>query len=163
MSQTFDPETGEPNQVTLSRKDIRRLEKQAQAGKEAVQELEQLKRERAYVQAGIPLDDKRASYFIAGYQGEMTPEAIKAKWAEDFGAAQPQGDPAINEELAQMQSAQDLVSMAGSNLTETRLQERNQKLAALSHSDPRFAEKYDAIFQEYGGQMAARSNMTGPM
>lgn len=167
MSNTYgydendDPDNQSP-QVTLSRKQIRQLEKRAKAADEAVAELEQLKRERAFVQAGVPLDDRRSSYFIAGYQGEMTPEAIKARWAEDFGAAQQGENPAISDELAMMNAAQDLVS-SGGNLTESRLAERNAKLAALSPSDPRYGEKFDAIFAEYGGQTAARSNMTGQL
>lgn len=165
MSNTYgyddDDQDNQSPQVTLSRKQIRQLEKRAKAADEAQAELEQLKRERAFVQAGVPLDDRRASYFIAGYQGEMTPEAIKARWAEDFGAAQ-QGDPAIAGELDMLNAAQDLVSTGG-DLSESRLQERNAKLAALSTTDPRYHEKFDAIFAEYGGQMAARSNMTGAL
>lgn len=159
MSNTYGYDEEDPDQtpqVTVSRKQIRQLEKKAKAAEEAQAELEQLKRERAFVQAGVPLDDRRASYFIAGYSGDMTPEAIKARWAEDFGGAQ--SDPTVDAELAAMNEAQSFVS-TGADLSESRLAERNAKLAQISHSDPRAGEKFDAIFNEYGGQMAAQQGM----
>lgn len=152
----------QPQEESLTRKQIRQLEKQAKAGKEALEELEQLKKERAYVAAGIPIDDKRTPYFMAGYTGEMTPEAIRAKWAEDFGApSNDTGNADMDEELRRISGVQDLVSTSSADLSDTRLAERNAKLAELSMSDPRYPEKFEAIFQEYGGQQAARSNMTG--
>lgn len=152
MSDTFtDDDQNQPRQVTLARKDVRRLEKQAAEGKEALAELEQLRKERAYVQAGVPLEDKRTPYFMAGYQGEMTPEAIRAKWAEDFGQVQDTGDPAVTDEMRQMQAAQEMVS-GGGQLPPDKLAERDAKLAALSQTDPHYPEKFDAIFAEYGGR-----------
>lgn len=156
MTDTFgDPNEPQAKTVTMSRKDIKRLEEQAKAGREAKERLAQLERERAFVQAGVPLDDKRTPYFIAGYQGKDDPEAIKAAWTEAFGGdgGQPTGgqpDP-MSEELARLQAAQDLVG-AMPDISSDKLAERNQKLAALSQSDPHYSEKFDAIFMEYGGK-----------
>lgn len=157
-----DEDQPQTKMATLPRKEVRRLEKLAQEGKEAQVELEQLKKERAYVQAGIPLDDKRTPYFIAGYQGDMSPEAIRTKWVEDFGGASSDtGNAAMDDELRQLSMAQDLVSTGTAELSDSRLAERNAKMRAVSPSDPRGAEKLDAIFQEYGGQMAAQQGLRG--
>jgi hypothetical protein len=167
MTDTFDQYLeDDPNQeqpmVQMPRKDARRLAKAAKAGREANEKLAQYERERAFVAAGVPITDKRASYFIAGYQGEQNPEAISAAWTDAFGESSTGADPAIEGELAAMNGAQDLVNTAGVELSESRLAERNAKLAQISHSDPRAPEKFEAIFQEYGGQMAAQHTATGP-
>jgi hypothetical protein len=160
MDYTEDDEQQQPRMATLPRKEVRRLEKLAAEGKEAKEQLEQLKKERAYVQAGVPLDDKRTPYFMAGYQGEMTPEAIRAKWNEDFGPSSAEhGNAEMDDELRRISGAQDLVSTGSADLSDSRLAERNAKLAELSMSDPRYPEKFEAIFQEYGGQQAAQSNI----
>jgi ABC-type Fe3+-hydroxamate transport system substrate-binding protein len=167
MTDTFDqyleddPNAEQP-MVQMPRKDARRLAKAAKAGREAQEQLAQFERERAFVQAGVPITDKRAAYFIAGYQGEQTPEAIQAEWTAAFGESNTGADPAIADEMAAMNSAQDLVNSGGSELSESRLAERNAKLAQISPTDPRAPEKFDAIFQEYGGQMAAQHTATGP-
>jgi hypothetical protein len=136
----------------VPRKVIRRLEKEAEAGRVAQAENEQLKRERAFVAAGIPLDDKRASYFIAGYQGEQTPEAIRKEWNESFGGAVSTGQPSqVDLELAAQQGAQDLVTGVGSPAPDM-LAQRNAELAALSPTDNHYTEKFDAIFAKYQGR-----------
>ena len=60
---------------------LRRTEK---ARKQAEQEAAQAKRELAFYKAGISPDDKAASYFIKGYEGDLSVEAIRAA-AEDAG------------------------------------------------------------------------------
>ena len=159
FDQYLDEDPSEQPQVTMARKDARRLAKAAKAGREASERLDQLERERAFVAAGVPLDDKRTPYFIAGYSGDQTPEAIKAKWAEDFGSVGSEANQAMDEELRQLHQAQDLVSTGSGDLSDSRLAERNAKLAQLSMTDPRYPEKFEAIFQEYGGQQAARSSI----
>lgn len=166
MTDTFDQYLeDDPNDqpmVQMPRKDARRLAKAAKSGREAAEKLAQLERERAFVQAGVPITDKRAAYFIAGYQGDQSPEAIQAEWNAAFGESSTGADPAVEQEMAAMNAAQDLVNTSGVELSESRLAERNAKLAAISHSDPRAPEKFEAIFQEYGGQMAAQHTATGP-
>lgn len=69
---------------------LRRTEK---ARKQAEQEAAQAKRELAFYKAGISPDDKAASYFIKGYEGDLSAEAIRAA-AEEAGflRAAPAGD-----------------------------------------------------------------------
>jgi len=142
------------NEVVLSRKQIRKLEEQAKEGREAKEQLAQLQRERSFVAAGVPLDDKRTPYFIAGYQGEQTPEAIKTEWQSTFGAPQGQGQqsqsqPLVEQELAQLNGAVDL-TQGGGTIPPDRLAQRNAELAKLSDTDPRYDQKFTEIMSRYG-------------
>jgi hypothetical protein len=51
-------------------KDLREAQKQLASSAEASKKL-------AFVEAGIPLDSPMSKYFIKGYDGELTPEAIR--------------------------------------------------------------------------------------
>lgn len=97
MTDTFFTEEEETEQdertVTLKRSQIKQLEEMAKAGKSATDRLAVLERENAFAKAGINLTDKRATYFQKGYEGELTPEAIKAEWEENFGQSSPEADP----------------------------------------------------------------------
>lgn len=83
-----DDNTGESQDRNPLRQQISRLErqlkearKQAEAGTKASRMLE-------FAKAGVPLDDPRTKYFIAGYEGDLSPEAIKTE-AETFGLVKP--------------------------------------------------------------------------
>lgn len=57
--------------------------KQEKAVKEAQAEVAQVKRDMAFIRAGIDPEAKGiASYFVKGYDGEITPEAIQAAAVE---------------------------------------------------------------------------------
>ena len=56
---------------------MRLLEKEAAELKKQVAEAEALKREMAFIKAGIPTDNPMSKYFVKGYDGEVTPEAIR--------------------------------------------------------------------------------------
>jgi hypothetical protein len=145
---------GEPQQrmAQIPRDVVRKLEKEAKEGRAALAENEQLKRERAFVQAGIPLTDKRSAYFIAGYQGEQTPEAIRAEWNESFGGSAGQQQAShLDQELLTQQGAQDLVGGVGT-VSPDLLAQRDKELSALSQSDPMYGQKFDAIFAKYNGR-----------
>ena len=51
-------------------KDLREAQKQLASSAEASKKL-------AFVEAGLPLDSPMSKYFIKGYDGELTPEAIR--------------------------------------------------------------------------------------
>jgi hypothetical protein len=151
-----DPEA--PRMVQLSRKDIRRLEKLAEEGRTALAENEQLKRERAFVQAGIPLQDKRAAYFIAGYQGEQTPEAIQQEWTESFGGGSPGNQDPFGHEVDALNRANEFASSGLGTPPPDKLAERDAKLRQLSPTDPAYDQKFQAIFAEYGGVSGSMHN-----
>ena len=60
----------------------RDLEARASAGDEAVAELAQLRRELSFRDAGVDPNSKQGQYFMRGYDGEMTVDAIRAEAAE---------------------------------------------------------------------------------
>ena len=108
------PEDDDSPQVTVRRKDIRRLEKQAAAGKEALEKLNALESQMAFTAGGVTPDHPAAQYFIKGYEGERTPEAIKAAWEKVAGASQGQPDqPEIDQELASLEGGQSLADGIG--------------------------------------------------
>lgn len=53
------------------------LRKAANRAKQLERELNALKRQLAFTEAGIALNDPKMNYFIKGYEGEMTAEAIR--------------------------------------------------------------------------------------
>lgn len=136
------------------RKELKRLKAENKELREAAAERDRLVQERAFAQAGVPVDDKRAAYFIAGYQGEQTPEAIRAEWQSTFGGGdgQGQGQSPVEQELAALNAAASMTQgqpIPPPNL----LAERNQKLAALSPTDRYYDEKFRAVMEEYGSKV----------
>ncbi len=73
----FEDETGDETPKDPVRARMRQLEKELKANQQALTEAEALKREYAFVKAGIPMDNPMAKYFVKGYEGEITPEAIR--------------------------------------------------------------------------------------
>lgn len=61
---------------------IQQLREAAERGKTATAENAELKRKIAFMEAGIDTNDPKAKYFVKGYEGELTTEAIKAEAAE---------------------------------------------------------------------------------
>ena len=66
-----------------SRKDpvraqLRKVEQQLQVAEAKAKEAEAAQRELAFVKAGVNPDSAAAKYFVKGYDGELTPEAIRA-------------------------------------------------------------------------------------
>jgi ribosomal protein L12E/L44/L45/RPP1/RPP2 len=82
----------------------RELEKRAKAGDAAVKELETFKRREAFRQAGLDPEDKKVSYFVRGYDGELTKDAITEEAtaagllapADDGDGKSAQGEPEQN-------------------------------------------------------------------
>jgi len=56
---------------------MRLLEKEAAELKKQLAEAETVKREMAFIKAGVPMDNPVAKYFVKGYDGEVSPEAIR--------------------------------------------------------------------------------------
>lgn len=79
-----DEDVDDDQQVTISADDLKNLRRIASEHDEAKKKVESYERERAFSQAGLDLNDAKTSYFIKAYDGDMTPEAIKAK-AEEVG------------------------------------------------------------------------------
>jgi hypothetical protein len=61
---------------------MKQLEKENREYKKVLAETQQAAKELAFVKAGINLDNPMAKYFVKGYDGELTPEAIRAAGEE---------------------------------------------------------------------------------
>ena len=96
--------------------DIKSLRRAANGKKKLEQELNELKRELAFAKAGLAMDDPRLKYFVKGYDGEMTAEAIKEAALEaGFLSSQPQGGEDPN--MAAAGAAQQRVMQAASGVS----------------------------------------------
>jgi ribosomal protein L12E/L44/L45/RPP1/RPP2 len=104
-----DFDTNESDQEQNSG-DIKSLRRAASGKKQLEQELEAARRELAFVKAGINPDDPKMRYFVKGYEGDLSAEAVRQAALEaGFLASQPQGG---NQELQQAAAAQQRVMNA---------------------------------------------------
>lgn len=71
------------------------LREAAKRGKAVIAERDALKRENAFLRAGIDPQDKRLRYFAAGYDGDLDSEAIKLAAVEAGFMVAAQADPAV--------------------------------------------------------------------
>lgn len=83
-----DDQPVEPQQNPV-RARMKQLEKEAKELRRQVAEFSQASREMNFVKAGIQTDDPRFKYFVKGYDGELTPEAIR-RAAEEAQLITPQ-------------------------------------------------------------------------
>lgn len=85
---------------------MRELEQQVKAFEAKAKEAEAATRELAFVKAGVNPDSAAAKYFVKGYDGELTPEAIRAA-AEEASLI-----PSQKKEVAAEQQAWNRVAQA---------------------------------------------------
>jgi len=76
---------------------LKGLRKQVRENASAAKERDDLARELAFTKAGVP-DSKAAAYFVKGYDGEMTSEAIRSAAVEAGFLEAPKEDTASDEE-----------------------------------------------------------------
>ena len=93
-----------------SRKDpvraqLRKVEQQLQVAEAKAKEAEAAQRELAFVKAGVDPDSAAAKYFVKGYDGELTPEAIRAA-AEEANLVSSEKKEAAGEQQAWNRVAQ---------------------------------------------------------
>ena len=84
----FDNEAPEQTEKNPVRARMREMESELKSLREKAAEAENLQRELAFSKAGIPMDSPMSGYFVRGYQGEFTPEAIR-KAAEEANLVKP--------------------------------------------------------------------------
>lgn len=95
--------------------DIKSLRRAANSKKKLEQELNEVKRELAFAKAGLAMDDPKMKYFVKGYEGEMSADAIReaALEAGFLASQQPQEE---NPNLAAAGAAQQRVMQAASGV-----------------------------------------------
>lgn len=90
-----DDETLEPDAGTKEFRNMRAKVKKYDA---VERENQTLKRELAFTKAGIPMEDPRMGYFVKGYEGDLTPDAIRSAAVQaGFIQVQQQQNPIVEE------------------------------------------------------------------
>lgn len=84
MSDNYTDDDLDNEMDEYSEETPRGLRRAANKSKKLESELNELRRELAFARAGISMDDPKMKYFIRGYDGELTAEAIREA-AEDAG------------------------------------------------------------------------------
>lgn len=90
--------------------DIKSLRRAANSKKKLEQELADAKRELAFARAGIDPEDPKMRYFVKGYDGEMTAQAVRAAATEAGFLAPPTQQQ--SQQSQQMAAAQGNVMAA---------------------------------------------------
>ena len=91
---------------------IKELRDAADRGKKATQELDAMKREMAFLKAGVDTDTKAGQLLYKAYDGDLETEAIQAEWSELVpGAAAP--PPAETVDATDTQVAEQRRVLAG--------------------------------------------------
>ena len=80
---------------------IQQLRDAAERGRQAERENAELKRKMAMVEAGVDLKHPAAPYFVEGYKGELTEDAIKAEAAKIGVLAAPAPSTSTTEQEAE--------------------------------------------------------------
>jgi hypothetical protein len=95
---------------------VRTLRQQAKdrerEAKDAVARAEAAERRLSFLEAGIDLSDPKNNYFVKGYEGEISPEAIRAE-AEKAGFLAPPKPEVPAAEMQEHQAAANLSAGAG--------------------------------------------------
>ena len=86
--------------------DFKNLRAKAKKADTLERENTTLKRDLAFVKAGIPMDDPKVSYFVRGYEGDLEPDAIRnaAMEAGFISMPEPVSDPAVDNAQAGQQA-----------------------------------------------------------
>jgi len=92
-------ETADDRQFGMTRQQLRAMEKRAKNAEEAEKRAADAERRAAFAEAGIKLSDPKMSYFVKGYDGEMTAEAITAAATDAGFLAAPETDDDSKAEL----------------------------------------------------------------
>ena len=115
---------------------IKELRDAADRGREAIQERDLLKREMAFMKAGVDTDSKAGQLLFKAYDGELETESIQAEWQELVPTSAP---------VEQPEQAQDTVNEA-----DTQVAEQRQALAEDSVSvEASTQSPYEQGFQEF--------------
>ena len=111
VHEEYEDETGETAGKDPVRSHLRKVEQENKLLRQQAAEFETLKREMAFTKAGIDLNTPMAKYFVRGYDGEVSPEAIR-KAAEEASLIQPSKPRDVADEAEQR--AWSRLSKAGS-------------------------------------------------
>jgi hypothetical protein len=134
----------------VPREHIRDLEEKAGRVGELEAQLAEVKRQAAFVEAGITSANPAAKYFMKGYDGELTPDAIRAEaTAAGFLQTTPAQAPPPDQSAAQHARVAAASEGAAPTPTTDLIEGINQAQTAdevmalmSSHTDPRTGQAF---------------------
>ena len=94
------------------RAQLRKVEQQLKAAEAKAKELETAARELAFVKAGVDTNAPIAKYFVKGYDGELSPEAIRVA-AQEANLIQPAPQDKVQASEQQAWARVNSASQAG--------------------------------------------------
>lgn len=89
----YDSDMEETNTRNPVRARMKELEKEAAELRKQIADAETAKRELAFVKAGIDPNSPMSKYFMKGYDGELSPEAIRQAAVEAQLISPPEATP----------------------------------------------------------------------
>lgn len=118
----YDADGEEIDEAALTKDNNRQAfaqRRESSENKRLKEELATLQRERAFEKAGIDPADKKFSYFIKGYEGDLTADAVKAAAIEVglMEAAPAAPDPATEGQNPEVLGAQQQIVNAATGAT----------------------------------------------
>lgn len=102
-------ESEDQDQIEEPRGLRKQIEEQAAKAREAEARAAAAERRLAFAEAGISLSDPKMSYFVKGYDGDLSADAIKAA-ASEAGFLAPPAPQVPTEELKEHQQAANLAA-----------------------------------------------------
>lgn len=109
---TDDANTEDDGQNDDGNTDIRALRQAAKERNDLAKQLAASQRELAFAKSGLDFADPKLKYFVNGYDGELTSEAIRQRAQED-GFLAPPPDTTSQEEVNSHQRMANASSGAG--------------------------------------------------
>jgi hypothetical protein len=99
IADEFYEDDDQPQDSNPVRARMKQLEKENREFKKQLAEAEQLRREANFLKAGIDPAEPKFKYFVKGYDGELSPDAIRAA-LEEAQLITPQSNPASEDKQA---------------------------------------------------------------
>lgn len=112
--------------VQLTAKDLRALRKKARMADDLSPKQAQYERELGFLKAGINTEDPKMKYFLKGYEGDLSAEAIKQA-AIEAGLVAPPDEQISQDELRQHQQVANASAGAEGNQPEPDLMAKMDK------------------------------------
>lgn len=123
-NEDLDPEDAQVAQIPAH--DLRNLRKAAKERDEMAARLSSRDRELAFAKAKLDLEDPRIRYFIKGYDGELTSEAIRSQAEEDGFLSPPSNTKVDTSEEVRAQGRIANASAGANQTVEPNLVEKIQ-------------------------------------
>ena len=118
---------------------IKELRDAADRGKKATQELDAMKREMAFLKAGVDTDTKAGQLLYKAYDGDLETAAIQAEWSELVPAAAAPPPEPETVDATDTQVSQQRQDLAGDSIPPD-----NQTESPYDAGHRAFKEKVDA-------------------